>query len=201
MNSTLRTLLLWMVVFVVVILLWKTFEGGKANRDELSFTQFLEMVQKGRVAEVTIRGQQLTGNDSIELRSEYQNVDLRAHSDAACHCFAGEATCFLINAASYLTVIVALAAIRVHREVGHALSSLDALKAGIRYAFGIHEIRMLLAIVAAVSFSITPYTVLMPYFAKEVFGGGPRVLGILMSAAGVGALTATLYLASRKSIE
>ena len=61
MNSTVKTLFLWMAIFVVVILLWKTFESGKGNRDELSFTQFLEMVQKGRVAEVTIRGQQLTG--------------------------------------------------------------------------------------------------------------------------------------------
>ena len=61
MNSTVKTLFLWMAIFVVVILLWKTFEGGKGNRDELSFTQFLEMVQKGKVAEVTIRGQQLTG--------------------------------------------------------------------------------------------------------------------------------------------
>ncbi|HEX3131931.1 MAG TPA: ATP-dependent zinc metalloprotease FtsH [Thermoanaerobaculia bacterium] len=61
MNSTVKTLFLWMAIFVVVILLWKTFEGGKGNRTELSFTQFLGEVQKGKVAEVTIRGQQLAG--------------------------------------------------------------------------------------------------------------------------------------------
>src|SRR6266566_3993925 len=37
-------------------------------------------------------GDQIVGNDSVELRSEYRNVDLRALSDAACHCFAGAAT-------------------------------------------------------------------------------------------------------------
>ncbi|MFL6200694.1 MAG: ATP-dependent zinc metalloprotease FtsH, partial [Thermoanaerobaculia bacterium] len=61
MNSTVKTLFLWMAIFVVVILLWQTFQGGKTKRDELSFSQFREVVQKGKVAEVTIRGQALTG--------------------------------------------------------------------------------------------------------------------------------------------
>jgi cell division protease FtsH len=61
LNSTVKTLFLWMAIFVVVILLWQTFQGGKANRQELSFSQFLEVVQKGKVTEVTIRGQQITG--------------------------------------------------------------------------------------------------------------------------------------------
>ncbi len=61
MNSTLKTLFLWMAIFVVVILLWQTFQGGKASRQELSFTQFLEVVEKGKVAEVTITGQKVTG--------------------------------------------------------------------------------------------------------------------------------------------
>lgn len=113
---------------------------------------------------------------------------------------AGEAACFLINAVTYLTVIIALAAIRVEREAGISRFSFESLRAGVVYAFGVREIRVLLGIVAAVSFTVTPYTALMPYFAKEVFGGGPRVLGVLMSAAGVGALIATLYLASRKSV-
>ncbi|HEY3492777.1 MAG TPA: ATP-dependent metallopeptidase FtsH/Yme1/Tma family protein, partial [Solirubrobacterales bacterium] len=56
-----KTLFLWMAIFVVVILLWQTFQGGKNNRQELSFSQFREVVQKGKVAEVTIRGQQVTG--------------------------------------------------------------------------------------------------------------------------------------------
>jgi MFS family permease len=45
-----------------------------------------------------------------------------------------------------------------------------------------------------------PYTVLMPVFAKEIFHGGPHVFGFLMGAAGLGALTGALYLASRKTV-
>ncbi|HEX6863784.1 MAG TPA: ATP-dependent zinc metalloprotease FtsH [Thermoanaerobaculia bacterium] len=60
MNSTVKTLFLWMAIFVVVILLWQTFQKPNKQK-ELSFTQFLEVVQKNKVSEVTIRGQQLTG--------------------------------------------------------------------------------------------------------------------------------------------
>jgi hypothetical protein len=42
LNSTLRTLLLWMVIFVVVILLWNTFQAGRAHRHELTYNEFTE---------------------------------------------------------------------------------------------------------------------------------------------------------------
>ena len=61
MNPTLRTLIVWIAIFVVVILLWNTFQAGRVNRISLTFTEFLEQVDKGRVSEVTIRGQELTG--------------------------------------------------------------------------------------------------------------------------------------------
>jgi cell division protease FtsH len=61
LNSTLKTLFLWMAIFVVVILLWNTFQGGKSAQQELNFTQFMEKVEAGKVEKVTIRGQQITG--------------------------------------------------------------------------------------------------------------------------------------------
>lgn len=71
MSSTLRTLILWVVIFVVVILLWQTFQAGKPTRHELNFTQFLEEVAKKRVKSVTIRGPELTG----ELRQGGKYTD------------------------------------------------------------------------------------------------------------------------------
>jgi cell division protease FtsH len=50
-----------MAIFGVVILLWNTFQGGKAAQKELTYSDFLEAVQQGKVAEVTISKQQLTG--------------------------------------------------------------------------------------------------------------------------------------------
>ncbi len=50
-----------MAIFGVVILLWNTFQGGKAVQKELTYTDFLASVEQGKVAEVTIRDRQLTG--------------------------------------------------------------------------------------------------------------------------------------------
>jgi cell division protease FtsH len=50
-----------MAIFGVVILLWNAFQGGKAAQKELTYSDFMTAVQQGRVAEVTIRGKQLTG--------------------------------------------------------------------------------------------------------------------------------------------
>jgi len=61
LNPTVRTLIVWIAIFVVVILLWNTFQAGRINQVSLTFTEFLEQVEKGRVAEVTLRGQELTG--------------------------------------------------------------------------------------------------------------------------------------------
>ena len=58
MNPTIRTLILWIAIFVVVIVLWNTFQAGRVNRHQLSFSQFIEEVEQGRIAEVTIRGHQ-----------------------------------------------------------------------------------------------------------------------------------------------
>ena len=61
MNSTVKTLILWMVIFVVVILLWNTIQAGNVGRHELNFTEFSEEVSAGRISEVTISGQKVTG--------------------------------------------------------------------------------------------------------------------------------------------
>jgi len=45
-----------------------------------------------------------------------------------------------------------------------------------------------------------PFTVLMPVFATDVLHGGPRTLGFLMAASGVGALVGALYLAGRATV-
>jgi cell division protease FtsH len=47
-----------MAIFVVVILLWNTFQNGKAAAKELDYSALMQAVQKGRVAEVTIRDDQ-----------------------------------------------------------------------------------------------------------------------------------------------
>ena len=57
----------------------------------------------------------------------------------------------------------------------------------------------ILALLSDFTIAGAPYMVLMPAFAKDVLHGGAHTYGFLMSAAGLGALSATMYLASRKN--
>jgi len=54
LNSTLKTLLLWIAIFVVVILLWNAFLQGGAPQEELNYTDFIRELERGNVSEVTI---------------------------------------------------------------------------------------------------------------------------------------------------
>ena len=111
---------------------------------------------------------------------------------------AGEAACFLINAGSYLAVLIALATIRVAPRAARAHQpAWTALRSGLGYAFRHPQIRLPLLMVAAFSFLVTPYAVMMPVFAREIFQGGAEKYGFLIGSAGFGSLSAALFLAFR----
>jgi len=114
----------------------------------------------------------------------------------------GEGLCFLINGVSYLAVLAALLAMRFKPgNIGAKQDNIfKHLKEGFAYVGGHAPIRYILMLLALVSFTGMPYTVLMPIFASEILHGGPHTLGFLMGASGLGALTGAGFLASRKSV-
>ncbi len=61
MNATIKNLLLWMVILVLIILAWNVFKTGAAAVEEISFSQFLDQVNQGHVQSVTIRGEEISG--------------------------------------------------------------------------------------------------------------------------------------------
>ncbi|HXR56286.1 MAG TPA: MFS transporter [Casimicrobiaceae bacterium] len=113
-----------------------------------------------------------------------------------------EAICFALNALSFLAVIIAIAKmdwpadIRTVAATGWWASWIE----GVRYAQGLKPVRALLVLVAALAWTISPYSSLMPVYAKDIYGGGPHTLGYLLSAAGLGALASTLHLAHRATV-
>lgn len=114
----------------------------------------------------------------------------------------GEAVCFALNALSYLAVLMALRTIRTADvRAGQPAPALQALREGFRYVAADRRIRRSVLLVACVSFLATPYAVMMPLFAREIFGGDARTLGFLVGSAGAGSLLASLYLASRGGVE
>ena len=60
-------------IFVVVILLWNAFQTGRMNRQQINYSDFITDVRAGRVEEVTIRGNNVSGTykDGGETGSEF----------------------------------------------------------------------------------------------------------------------------------
>ena len=114
----------------------------------------------------------------------------------------GEGWCFLLNAVSYVAVIVGLLLMRVEsrpRSV-RAGSTLENIVEGFRHVARTPPIRALLLMLGLASLAGMPYAVLMPVFADRILHGGPRALGLLMGASGIGALAAAGLLATREGV-
>lgn len=113
---------------------------------------------------------------------------------------AGEGICFLINALSFVAVIVALLAIKIEhkRPKGKREPFLESFVSGLAYTYNTLPIRRLITLLAMLSIAGFPFIVLLPAYAKEVLGGGAKTLGFLMSSLGVGALAGALFMASVK---
>lgn len=112
---------------------------------------------------------------------------------------AGEAWCFLLNAASYLAMLAALAAMRLAAAPAPQSRQdwLAGLREALQFAWGFTPSRYLIGLVALVSFVATPYASLMPVFARDLLGGDASTLGLLVGASGAGAVAGVLYLAGR----
>jgi cell division protease FtsH len=64
LNATIKNLLLWMVILVLIILAWNVFKTGTTAVEEITFSQFLDQVNQGHVQKVQIRGEEIRGNYS-----------------------------------------------------------------------------------------------------------------------------------------
>ncbi|HXW63396.1 MAG TPA: MFS transporter [Candidatus Acidoferrales bacterium] len=115
----------------------------------------------------------------------------------------GEGWCFFANGVSYVAVIIGLFLMRITPRVAERAitSAFDHIAEGFRFVRRTAPIRALLLLLGLVSLVGIPYTVLLPVFAKSVLHGNARTLGVLGSAAGIGALSGALTLASRRRVQ
>jgi MFS family permease len=96
----------------------------------------------------------------------------------------------------------ALSRLRLERRASVPDESgwLRQLAAGARYAYGFLPSRCALLLLSATSMTVGSYVALMPWFAREAFHGDSSTLGMLVGAAGVGAMSGMIYLAFRPDI-
>ncbi|HEY6957258.1 MAG TPA: MFS transporter [Candidatus Limnocylindria bacterium] len=113
---------------------------------------------------------------------------------------AGVGWCFAINAASYVAVLVALAAMRGdallpgERSRGRVLGDIAG---GLRYVVREPEIGGPLLLAVFVGTFGYNFSVALPLLARYTFGAGAAGFGLLNAAQGVGSLVGALIVASR----
>jgi predicted MFS family arabinose efflux permease len=108
----------------------------------------------------------------------------------------GLAGCFLANGLSYAAIVAALARVRLPKKegAGRERAIWRDLLEGFHYVRGRPRVGVVLLCSTVVSMFGTPYLVLMPMFAHNVYGWGGPGLSLLMGTAGAGALTGALFL-------
>ena len=108
--------------------------------------------------------------------------------------WAGEGTCFWLNALSFLAVIVGLAMMRIETFVAPAESARSIrhnLTEGVRYAWSREPIRNLLILLAVCAGLGFQFNVLLPVYTRDVMHAGPKVYGLLLAGFGAGSLVAS----------
>jgi len=56
-NQTVRTVLMWIVILVGILLVWQMLQGYSSSSQEVPFSQFLDQVASGKVRGVLIKGE------------------------------------------------------------------------------------------------------------------------------------------------
>ncbi len=113
----------------------------------------------------------------------------------------GAGVCFLINAASFGAVMISLMLMSVPAYVPKKNDKkiMHEFAEGFVYLKQTPEIGLMVLMLALISLLVLPYNTVIPIFAKVVFKGNASTFGYINSCVGVGAVTGTIFLASRKS--
>ena len=112
----------------------------------------------------------------------------------------GVAGCLLVNAASFLAIIVTLLvmvfpAVKAKREKDEA-PIWEEVREGYRFLRGERRLFALILLIYGVALVGTPYSRFLPVFATDVLHAGPSTFGLLLAAPGIGAVIAGLGIAS-----
>jgi MFS family permease len=112
----------------------------------------------------------------------------------------GTGWCFVVNAASFAVVPLALLAMdqgRLHR-VSAAPRGGGELLEGVRYVWSRPDLRTPLLLMGIVGTLALNFTVVLPLLARNTFHGDAQTYGILFSVLGLGALLGALFTAGRR---
>jgi MFS family permease len=107
---------------------------------------------------------------------------------------------FLLDAVSYVAVILALLAMRtgeLHPQ-RKAVREPGLVRAGLRYVWASRELRVPLIVMSLVYLFSFNFSILIPLHAERTYGGSAQAIGFLYAAIGLGAFLAAIVMANRQ---
>lgn len=118
----------------------------------------------------------------------------------------GVAPLFLLNAISFIAVIIGLALINLNNLYGQVIietlrknrpkqSTLQSVREGLAYVSRTPSVFLIIAVVGVISLFGINFNVVLPLFATDVLHAGPEGFGFISSAFGLGSLFSALWLA------
>src|SRR5260370_458348 len=111
----------------------------------------------------------------------------------------GEGWCFFLNGVSFIAVLVALLMMQIEPTAKKPPDESPVRSFVEGFKFAIHDvpIRSALVMLCMLSLFGLQYTVFLPIYAHDILHGGARTLGLLMTAAGGGAVLGALQFSAR----
>jgi MFS family permease len=111
----------------------------------------------------------------------------------------GVGICFIINAASFIAIVVMLLTLDVDRLTPSqpAGRSPGQLREGVRYVLSSPVLVVPMLMTALIGCFSIQWLVALPILASGTFHGGPRTYGFMMGAVGTGAVIGALLVARR----
>jgi len=113
---------------------------------------------------------------------------------------AGTGACFVVNAASFVAVILAVWTIRFPPPAVARESLGRTLRTGVRHVVETPVLRSLTLLAAGASFLGFPIITYLPVIAGDVLGTGASGYSLLLTSIGVGAIAGALSTAQRGSV-
>jgi MFS family permease len=111
--------------------------------------------------------------------------------------------CFLVNAASYVAVLIALFAMRQNELHLTEQSKPESgqIRAGLRYAWHTPSLRSILLMMFILGMFAYEFAVTLPLFATQTLHGDATTYSIMTAALGAGAILGGLYSAGSGAIK
>jgi len=114
----------------------------------------------------------------------------------------GIGQCFIINAASYIAVLVALVLMR-EKELQRSPPSAKEpgqIRAGLRYAWSVPKLKVTLIMMFIIGTFAFELPVALPLFATITMHGDAATYSTMMAATGIGAIIGGLYTAGQANV-